>query len=168
MVDVAEEARRLDIDLPMNRATLLAAMTFLDAETSFAVVAETPEPPVRTLSRITYARTARVEDALFVFVLRVGSVAAAIRSANPGTLVDPHLGATLFIELPSLVGGRPLALRGPGIESSTRFEPDIAGEWIEARAERNIEFPMGVDILFVDESCRFAYLPRTTQISEEP
>jgi alpha-D-ribose 1-methylphosphonate 5-triphosphate synthase subunit PhnH len=172
IVDLAGEAELLDLELPLNRGILLVALALLDGETSFAVDSADRGAHGETVSHMTYAKATRPEEADFVFVLGGADPAGAIAAARIGTLVDPHLGATIVVEVESLEEeGGALELSGPGIESLARLGVRPAAVpgagWIAARAAKNREFPLGVDLILVDSRCRLAALPRTTVIREE-
>jgi alpha-D-ribose 1-methylphosphonate 5-triphosphate synthase subunit PhnH len=99
-------------------------------------------------------------------VIGMERAAEAIASARAGTLVDPHLGATVVMEVPFLEEGGTLLLSGPGIESAARLAVGPDRCWVEARAAKNAEFPLGVDLILVDSRFALAALPRTTVIRE--
>jgi alpha-D-ribose 1-methylphosphonate 5-triphosphate synthase subunit PhnH len=46
------------------------------------------------------------------------------------------------------------------------LEVGLGREWIAARAAKNREYPLGVDMIFVDPEGRVAALPRTTGVAE--
>ena len=171
IIDLAGEAGLLDLDLPLNKGILLVALALLDAETSFAVASADRSAQSETILHMTYAKSAREAEADFVFVLGGADAAGAIAGARIGTLVDPHLGATIIVEVESLEAGVGLELSGPGIESRARLGVRMAADhgaaWIAARSAKNREFPLGVDLILVDARCRLAALPRTTFIREE-
>ena len=164
IVELAPEAELLDLELPINKGILLVALALLDTETGFYAEAAAP---AEAISQMTYAKAARADEADFVFVLGTKGAAEAIALAKPGTLIDPHLGATIIVEVGSLDEGGTLVLSGPGIESARRLGVGPDRGWIAARAAKNIEFPLGVDLLLVDSRFRLAALPRTTLIREE-
>jgi alpha-D-ribose 1-methylphosphonate 5-triphosphate synthase subunit PhnH len=186
VVDLAAEAELLDLELPVNRGILIVALALLDAETSFCVVSgnasASTDAQAGAISHLTYAKIASPADADFIFVLGPAScsssagttigetpgagAAGAIAAANPGTLVDPHLGATIVVEVAAVTEEGPLRLSGPGIASEARLGVGADPAWMEARRLKNAEFPLGVDILFVDGHSRLAALPRTTVMTE--
>ena len=167
LADLSGEAELLDLDVAFNKGILLVALVLLDAETSFYVASPGSEAHARTISQMSYARIAYPDEADFVFVLGGEGAAEAIAAAKAGTLVDPHLGATIVIEARYLSSEGPLLLSGPGIESTARLGVGLEGGWVEARRAKNVEFPLGVDILLVDASSRLVSLPRTTVIRGE-
>jgi alpha-D-ribose 1-methylphosphonate 5-triphosphate synthase subunit PhnH len=167
LADLSEEAELLDLDIAFNKGILLVALALLDAETSFCVASPDSSAQARTISQMSYARSAYPDEADFIFILGGGGAAEAIAAAKAGTLVDPHLGATIIIEAQYLSAEGSLLLSGPGIESTARLGVGLEGGWVEARRAKNVEFPLGVDIILVDASSRLASLPRTTLIREE-
>lgn len=84
-----------------------------------------------------------------------------------GTLSEPEQGATIIVRVASLEDSAdfPLICRGPGIDGQqSMVVRGLNGDWLTARARWNLNFPMGVDLVLVDDSQMVA-LPRTTQIS---
>ena len=59
-----------------------------------------------------------------------------------------------------------LTLEGPGIANTENVE--IAGSeyWMDARAEANKEYPLGVDMILIDRQSNIMCLPRTTIIHD--
>jgi alpha-D-ribose 1-methylphosphonate 5-triphosphate synthase subunit PhnH len=161
--DIGSLAAKIDFEASIPRPMLAVAMALLDAETVFCVRSGSGDGREASLSRLTSARRAPIEDSDFVFVMGDGAeVALAVASARAGTLVDPHLGATLIVSAASVGEGERLSLSGPGIESRAALRIGLGAEWIAARDARNREYPLGVDMIFVDGDGRLAALPRTT------
>jgi alpha-D-ribose 1-methylphosphonate 5-triphosphate synthase subunit PhnH len=82
-----------------------------------------------------------------------------------GTLPSPEQSATLLIRVAALEeGDLRLALSGPGIKGEV--ECAIAGldpQWLARREDWVCGFPLGVDLILVDEKGVMA-LPRTTRV----
>ena len=80
-----------------------------------------------------------------------------------GTLESPEHSATLLLSVNSLnQGPSTVKLTGPGIESN--IECSISGlnhEWLKQREDWVSAFPLGVDMLLIDQTHVMA-LPRTT------
>jgi alpha-D-ribose 1-methylphosphonate 5-triphosphate synthase subunit PhnH len=167
IVELSEEAALLDLVLPLNKGILLVALALMDAETSFFASSANSSSQTEAISHMTYAKSAYPDEADFVFVLGKEGVAEAMAAAKPGTLIDPHLGATLVIEVESLDGDGALVLTGPGIESSARIGIRPDPSWISARDSKNAEFPLGVDLILVDSRYRLTSIPRTTRMRKE-
>lgn len=54
-----------------------------------------------------------------------------------------------------------VALRGPGVERENRFAVDRV-DWLHARAQRDDEFPCGIEIVLVDPEGRVVAIPRSS------
>jgi len=166
--EIGELAERIDIDDPIPKPMLAIAMALLDAETVFCFRCDPDGERSASLSRMTSARRGPVEGADFVFVMGDGKdLAEAVVASREGTLVDPQLGATVVALVDSIEGEGELTLSGPGIESSAKLGVGLGRAWVEARAAKNREFPLGVDMLLVDPLGRLAALPRTTLAEAE-
>jgi alpha-D-ribose 1-methylphosphonate 5-triphosphate synthase subunit PhnH len=165
--DVSEFAEKIDLDVSFNKTALLAALTLLDAETTFYVDGKGASETAAVIAQLTYAKQVENAAADFVFLLGAAANAAGVWSAaRPGTLIDPHQGATLVLEVGELQDEGALLLSGPGIETARSFGTGGDSFWVEARAEKNKEFPLGVDVVFVDKRARIACLPRTTLVEK--
>mgnify|MGYP006275086217 CR=1 FL=1 len=173
IVDIGAEAAKVDLDSDLPRPFLLLAIMLLDAEVGFFIASERADTHARLLSQLTYSRTSPAEGAAFLFLAQDAWAAApaAIDRAPVGTLVDPHRGATIVLEVadlrsPPVASGdtHSLVLTGPGIETDTTILVDGPDGWVEARARKNAEFPLGIDFILVTAEGRMASLPRTTQL----
>ena len=97
------------------------------------------------------------------FVLACGRP-PAWDSLAAGTEEEPHLSATLILQVAALAEGEGFRLTGPGIEHAHRLRIDglpdgFAAGWAANRAR----FPRGVDVI-VCAGDRLAALPRTTAL----
>lgn len=181
IVDLAPMARRVDAPDASSRAAILLAHVLLDAETSFAVVSPDAAADADAVRQRTYARLAAVPEAAFVFVLGGQDPTAAIHQARVGTLEDPHLGATVVIEVDALAPGLEalhptaggsrglgLVLRGPGVESVTSLAVAAPFDWVGARNARVRAYPLGIDLMLVDRHQQLVAIPRTTHLGPIP
>lgn len=154
-----------DLDAGIPRSLAAALLALADFETPVWIDAD---PGRRLAALIRFHCGAPLMtaagEAQFA-VLRAAAAMPALDSFSWGSAEYPDRGATLLIELPSLDGGRPVTLTGPGIETSREFAPQglPAGFWQE-RERMQGDFPCGVDCYFFDAS-RVAGLPRTTLAS---
>lgn len=170
--DLSVEAEKLEPDedslcLP---ATLVLAQMLLDTEVTFKVFSEREARVTHGFSRLTYAHEAEAGEADFIFVLNdaaPGDLTRALEVAKIGDLMDPHHSAILIIETNGLTGGSKLLLTGPGIRTTAGAEVVSQEDWVRVRAEKNAEYPMGLDLIFVDADHRLLALPRTTQVAQE-
>ncbi|MEC0231804.1 phosphonate C-P lyase system protein PhnH [Paenibacillus alba] len=168
--DLTEEAGKLETGNGCLPATWIMAEMLLDTEVSFKVFSERETQVTQWFKQTSYAREAEVGEADYIFVLRDAQpddLLQALQAAKIGDLRDPHFSATLIIETDSLYGGTKLRLSGPGIQSFSSAEMLLGGNWMDARAERNAEYPLGLDCILVDASHRLLALPRTTQVQVE-
>lgn len=84
-----------------------------------------------------------------------------------GTLESPELGATVILCVDHLGDGVPVALSGPGIDGVTRLAiGGLEPAWLARRATWNGAFPLGIDLILIDDT-RLAALPRTTRTEWE-
>lgn len=179
---VTADAKRAGV-LP---ATLALADVLLDAGTTAAVAAGADDGLARAIARRTHVALAAVSTATYAILpdsVRGEAARALIMSLTPGTLEDPHRGATCIVECAALLGmsaeGERIGsvstalerscweLTGPGIKTAMRLEID-RGEVMRARWERGDEFPCGIDLVFVDGAGHVAAVPRSTFVTEVP
>lgn len=168
--DLTEEAGKLEELEGFLPATYIAARMLLDTEVTFKVVSKREKEMALALSQSTYAKEVEMEEADFIFVLsdaEPSDLISVLETAKIGELQDPHNSATIIIETEGLSGGTKLLLSGPGIQTSVKAEIQVIDEWMAIRAERNTEFPLGLDLIFTDSSHRMLALPRTTQVMKE-
>lgn len=191
VVDLQSIVEKTDLDLGVPTIILLLGLIVLDGEVSFSI-AGNPKAAV-ALSEITGAPLSHtVAEAPFSFVAGAGTSTTEVFAAAPiGTLEDPHLGATVFIETAGLMqaeglAGEPtseardtqvghtqatpehvgplLALSGPGIQAECLLRVGRDTSWIEERQQKNSEYPLGVDVFLFDPAGRVAAIPRTTKV----
>ncbi|MBY0611519.1 MAG: phosphonate C-P lyase system protein PhnH [Beijerinckiaceae bacterium] len=96
----------------------------------------------------------------------VGETAAlpAFDAFALGTLDYPDRSTTLILQLPSLDGGPPFALSGPGVAGEVSLAAHPLPPDFEARMQANrAVFPRGVDLLIV-AGLSLIGLPRSTSI----
>jgi alpha-D-ribose 1-methylphosphonate 5-triphosphate synthase subunit PhnH len=83
-----------------------------------------------------------------------------------GTDAAPESGATIILQVPSLTGGKPLTLYGPGLEAPMVIAPQGLPANFVAQWEQNHRlFPRGVDLLLC-HGTSFCALPRSVRIGE--
>ena len=163
-----EASEKLDFPLNCNKATLVLMLVLLDTEVTFHVIGRERDSITKYLSQITYARTASLEIADFIIVLEDVSadrIAAVIQKSKPGDLINPHLSATLIIEVAQITAIGELILKGPGIEEEQYISVSGAEYWVAQRAEKNAEYPLGIEMYFVDQEQNLLTIPRTTKVT---
>lgn len=168
VVSLSDLAERIEPHPPFNPLVLLLALTLLDGETTFAVCSQQSGRDERIIGQRTFAKVRPVDQAAFLF--SIGPEAydpELVRNARIGTLVDPHLGATLIIEVDSLgvSAGSGVQIHGPGIDGHAVAYLGSNPWWLPLRNERVGEFPLGIDLYLIDPTGGFVALPRSTRIA---
>jgi len=151
-----------DLDPGISRPLAATLLTLADFETPVWIDAD-PGRHLAALIRFHCGAplAGAAGDAQFA-VLRHAQAMPSLDTFSWGTAEYPDRSATLLIQLPSLDGGRPLCLTGPGIEAARPFAPlGLPGVFWEQRERMQGDFPCGLDCFFFDNS-RVAGLPRTT------
>ena len=169
IVDLSAELSRVEKELGFSPSLLLLALMLLDGETTFAVYASDGKKQEQSVSRLTLSRATDADQADFIFFPDPSLDASLIiERSREGSLSDPHLGATLIFKVGDLSPNGFLALTGPGVERETSIRIDRSGEWLEARQQKNKEYPLGVYVILVTDNGRLAAIPRTTKINSRP
>jgi alpha-D-ribose 1-methylphosphonate 5-triphosphate synthase subunit PhnH len=169
LVVLEREAKTLDVQMECLSSTILLALTVLDPEVTFNVIAKDEEAVSRMINQLTYSKPVDLPEADFIFILHDASeeqMKEALTKAKVGNLLNPHESAMIILEVPDVTKGDPMILSGPGIQEESFLSLPNVSAWLGARNEKNIEFPLGIDMYFVDQQDRLIALPRTTQIRE--
>ena len=168
--NLQKEAEKADIDINCYKSIFLIMMMLLDREVSFNIVSEKAIDVSSLISQMTYAKVKPLEEADYIFVLEDSCneyLDMVIKKAKIGDLVDPNKSATIIAEFKCLDNGvNTLKFKGPGVRNLR--EVKISGEtkWIKERSIKNQEYPLGVDLIYVDEKNNVMCIPRTTSINE--
>lgn len=179
----APETARADAEAAgLFPATMTACDVLLDAATGVAVCGATADRAHRILSRRSHVRIADAAAAPYAVLPATAGPEAArafVTALSPGTLADPHLGATCIVECGTLLGTDadgartgsasgacpPSAwvLAGPGIAATAAFETDRS-DALQARIDRADEFPCGIDLVLVDRAGHALAVPRSSDL----
>jgi alpha-D-ribose 1-methylphosphonate 5-triphosphate synthase subunit PhnH len=168
--DLRKEAALVEVEdqKGCSASLLLLALALFDQEVSFKVFSTQADTVSKTINQLTYAKSTDTKKADFLLILQdaeKGSLEEAIINAKPGTLKNPHTSAVIFVEAESVTSGEALLLKGPGIHTTELVHLDINENWLESRQEKNKEYPLGIDLIFIDRNHQLLSLPRTTQIT---
>ncbi|WP_336863513.1 phosphonate C-P lyase system protein PhnH [Peribacillus frigoritolerans] len=169
LVALDREARTLDVQMECLSSTILLARTVLDPEVSFKVISKAEEAVSRMINQLTYSKPVDLPEADFIFILHDApeeQMKEALNKAKVGNLLNPHESAMIILEVPDVTKGDSMILSGPGIQDESFLSLPNVSAWLAARNEKNMEFPLGIDMYFVDQQDRLIALPRTTQIRE--
>jgi alpha-D-ribose 1-methylphosphonate 5-triphosphate synthase subunit PhnH len=168
--DLRKEAALVEVEdqKGCSASLLLLALALFDQEVSIKVFSTQADTVSKTINQLTYAKSTDTKKADFLLILQdaeKGSLEEAIINAKPGTLKNPHTSAVIFVEAESVTSGEALLLKGPGIHTTELVHLDINENWLESRQEKNKEYPLGIDLIFIDRNHQLLSLPRTTQIT---
>jgi alpha-D-ribose 1-methylphosphonate 5-triphosphate synthase subunit PhnH len=155
--------------IPCHPGTFLTALTLLDAEVSFHVVAD-KQNLGNILSEYTFARWESVEKADYIFVpngTEEAEMIGAMKESKIGNLLDPQLSATWIIETDEIVEDGALTLTGPGIKDETPLHIQKSDLFWKMREEKIKEYPLGIDLIFTDTNSKLVCIPRTTNVKVE-
>ena len=160
----------LNLSIPCNNSAMVLALMLLDTEVSFHITGSSFEKVSKYISQLTYSRIVSVEKADYIFVLQEldkFQLDETIKQCKTGDLINPHASATLIVETRGITSENMYVFRGPGIREE-RFAAIYLDEdntsWIESRKQKNCEYPLGIDIFFMDQEHNLLALPRTTMV----
>jgi len=163
LVDLTSHAQKLQFELTWPPAMLVVGWMLLDTETSYACA---NAAAAKILALLTFARPKPTPEAGYIFCDgRAGAFLQVLAEAPLADLVDPHASATIVALADFGPESPAYSLTGPGIESATTCHIGLAEGWLAQRAERNQEFPMGLDLILIDQHNQLMALPRTTRIA---
>ncbi|MGL4788738.1 phosphonate C-P lyase system protein PhnH [Cetobacterium sp.] len=163
---VEQEVEKIDVHCSLSKGLMGMAYTLLNIESKFFIEDKKEAEYIRLH---TFAREKEIESAEFIFldskVCDEKKIIHILEQINIGTLENPHEGATLILKVPKISEDKYLELKGPGIKNSKFLKIETLGEdFFGKRAEINREFPLGVDMVFLDELGNICVLPRTTKV----
>ncbi|MES9983940.1 MAG: phosphonate C-P lyase system protein PhnH [Candidatus Thiodiazotropha sp. 6PLUC6] len=142
-----------------DKAYLAVLATLLDGEVSLA-------DPQQLLNDQDWPllQAAPLDSTHADYLLLEGSQTTAVQP-KLGTLPSPEDSSTLIISVQSLTqGDLHLRLSGPGVNGTSDVAIDgLHHDWISQREEWVCAFPLGVDMILVDQDAVMA-LPRTTRV----
>lgn len=167
VISLKEEADQCDYEMQCDTATQVLMYMLLDADTNFHMVSNDPLLS-HQFARLTYSNHVSCEEASFIFVTRdrYADLKDVIQQANVGTLLDPHKAATIIVECESIEEHGTWSFTGCGIQDVTKITIDGMKDWYQIRQEKNVEYPLGIDMVLIDRQKNIVALPRTTQIKE--
>lgn len=162
---------QLNIKSPqgLNQAAAAIALTMLDSETNFHLALDDQDIS-EYLTLNTGASNCLVNGAEFIIAC-ADRLLPELKDVNCGTLLSPEKGATVLFMVHRLgVQGKGITLNltGPGIAGTSRLV--IAGMHysnLEIMASLNQEYPVGVDMIFADDSGNVACIPRSSTVRWE-
>ncbi len=167
--NIKAQADKIDLGIDCFKSTAVLVLMLFDTEITFKVFSDREANFTKLINQLTYAKAVEAQYADFILVLNdvmPSDLEVAFKKANPGDLKNPHESATIIIEADTLNNDRNLVLTGPGIDGENYISVQGVANWVELRAERNSEYPLGIDLIFTDLSDNILGIPRTTQIEK--
>ena len=123
------------------------------------------------LHNLTLCGETELNQADYIFLsseLNYSSMEEVLRHAKQGTYVDPHKSATIILLCGNINGTEQLNLCGPGVKDvKTVWVSPYIKKVIALRNSLQIEYPLGVDLVFTDSSGNLLGIPRLTKIVEQ-
>lgn len=151
-----------------GRALGAVALTLFDFETPLWLAPSLAASAFETWVRFhcSAPRVDRPEACTFALALALEEL-PPLEVLPLGDARYPDRSATVVVVLPSLTGGAPVRLAGPGIEGSLTIAPQgLNAEFWDALVENRAQFQLGLDFVFCAGDELFA-LPRTTRVLPE-
>lgn len=167
---VSLPASPLNLPAPWPTGLGLVALTLLDHEVTHCATGAGAEALQEYLQYNTSSPAAEPAAAAYLFAHgNDPGLAACLAELKTGTLEAPHEGATLVVAVSELspVAGRSqllLTLSGPGVPGERLISvAGLSTGVLVARAAAATEYPLGIDVVLIDQNGRLACLPRTTR-----
>jgi len=164
---IAEESEKIHIDIKFFNSTLVLMFMLLDSEVSFKIVSQDEVEISKFVRQLTYSKSKNMEEADFIFILDNADkdmLGEVLTDAKAGNLINPHKSATVIVETNKISDEEKFLLKGPGIKDENHINLQLDENWLEKLYKKNIEFPMGLDIIFTDKNSNITCLPRTTKV----
>jgi alpha-D-ribose 1-methylphosphonate 5-triphosphate synthase subunit PhnH len=137
----------------------------MDHEVTYFVSDDKSDGLSHEIFRYTGSNRADIDTADFLIFLE-GTSRGALTGAKRGTPEYPDGGATVvyLVEKLGEMGGE-VEMHGPGINGTVRpLISGLAKSEFGLLREANAEFPLGLDVLFLDTDGRIMCIPRSTRI----
>lgn len=143
--------------------------TLLDNEVTMYV--EKNQGLQNILEELTLCEKTEFEKADYIFLsseLNYGSITEMMKNCKRGTYEDPQQSALFILLCDSFNEETTMTLTGPGIDNRLTIK---TGEYIKniitIRQGLYMEYPLGIDLLFVDKEGNLLGIPRLCNIEED-
>jgi len=87
-----------------------------------------------------------------------------LMSIKRGNIEFPEDGATIYLKIDKIGEGTKILMRGPGIKDYRSISLTISKRFFKTLQEIN-DFPLGLDVFFIDKSKRIIAIPRSVKVS---
>ena len=148
-----------------NISLVLMLGCLMDNEVTFTIIGDDTQGLSAALSLHTGSVRGEIGEADFVIALR-GTSDGQLSLIKRGTPEYPDMGATLIYLIDTIAEeGGTTELTGPGIKGTvTPLFEGLAAAELSGLREANAEFPLGVDVIVLDNYGRITCIPRSTRI----
>lgn len=123
------------------------------------------------MHNLTLCREGALEVADYVFLsseMNDGSLAAVFDKVKHGTYADPQCSANLLVYCESVAGEDAMVLSGPGIDGTlTVGVSPYVKKTIALRDAAQMEYPLGVELVFCDAGGAIMAVPRLVKTVAE-
>jgi alpha-D-ribose 1-methylphosphonate 5-triphosphate synthase subunit PhnH len=163
----------LEIQQPgaINNASALIAFSLLNTDTSFCVIGDNKMADFIALHTSALNKELQQADYIFISGLQNEDFIAELKT---GTLSYPEDSATIIADVieisDSLISNSlKLTLKGPGIQGSTTvYVSGLNPLILDEIKEKNLEFPLGIDLFLTDKASRVIGIPRSNDFTYTP
>lgn len=142
--------------------------TMLDNEEAMYV--EKNPALFQELQDLTMAKDGDLREADYIFLsseMNYGSMEEILRNVKKGTYEDPQDSATMVILCQELNGKSEMTLTGPGVDKEITLSVNqYLKTIVNLRQRQNIEYPLGVDLIFADPHGDIMGIPRLIKAVE--
>ena len=141
-----------------NSDLLALANTLLYSEVSYFYEGS---EEFELIDAITNAKKSDLKQADYIFCDNLDEF--ALNQAKVGTSKDPEFSATLIYKCKSFEGKR-VRLSGPGVNESIEVELPIDESFVKFFEEKNVYYPLGNEVFFLNENSQITAISRTTKV----
>jgi len=152
----------------LNPGSVMIAFALLNSDVSF-FVSESDDVVSHFIASHTGAKPTSVEMADYIFT-EGDAINDLMVKAKKGNLSYPENSATFIVDVEQMnsilfEGALKVALTGPGVEKeNVVYIRGMAPEILTLMGLQNEEFPLGVDMMVVDEEGQIICIPRSSHV----
>lgn len=159
---IAKSAEKPNNYSTVSDGVLMTVMTLFDNEVTFHTTFKSDGQEFITLTGARMVEEAG--DADYVVIKEKDLNSSIFEKASVGTLPSPEHSASLIIEVESFHQGNFYKMTGPGIKDEVIIQVSLDEKWIHHRNEKCKEYPLGIDLILIDDQNNMMSIPRTTKI----
>lgn len=123
------------------------------------------------LHDLTLCKAGELEEADYIFLssqMNYGSLEEIMKNVKKGTYADPQDSATLVILCDEIEGNAGMIIKGPGVNGKMTVNvQQYVKSIVSIRQGLQIEYPLGIDLVFVTPDGKMMCIPRLCKISDK-